>query len=158
VADGVALLDPYGEWTRFFGQLFPNDKWSTGGFIIVLSCPRRRSALATYRPTRWATRGAPVNVILCSLCRFWQAGSVGLVWRLVLQTGMWSLVVVPVNAACDQCSRINHAGLDVLVHMLVLDGAPQPLHEHVVLPCTAPIHAELATRFRTTSVKSVAVN
>ena len=60
---------------------------------------------------------------------------------------MRPLVVVPVDVACDQGTRISHAGIDMLVHMFVLDGAPQALHEDVVSPGTTPIHAELATRF-----------
>ncbi len=66
------------------------------------SCPRRRTALATYRPTRWATRGAPTCFILCSLRRLWQVCAVGLVGRLIFQTGVWPLRVVPVNMASDQ--------------------------------------------------------
>ena len=37
----------------------PSFKWTPGGLPKVQSCPRRRWSLATNRPTRWATRGAP---------------------------------------------------------------------------------------------------
>jgi hypothetical protein len=46
------------KWSRLFEQLPPIYKWVPGGLRQVRSCPRRRSALATNRPTRWATRGA----------------------------------------------------------------------------------------------------
>lgn len=46
-------------WLRFFEQLSPIYKWTPGELRKVQSCPRRREALATNRPTRWATRGAP---------------------------------------------------------------------------------------------------
>ena len=41
-----------------FEQLSPIYKWTPGELRKVQSCPRRRSALATNRPTRWATRSA----------------------------------------------------------------------------------------------------
>ena len=47
------------KWPRLSEQLSPSFKWTAGGLQTVQSCPRRRSALATNRPTRWATRGAP---------------------------------------------------------------------------------------------------
>jgi 8-oxo-dGTP pyrophosphatase MutT (NUDIX family) len=47
------------KWPRLSEQLSPIVKWTAGGLQTVQSCPRRRSALATNRPTRWATRGAP---------------------------------------------------------------------------------------------------
>jgi hypothetical protein len=47
------------KWLRLFEQLSPIFKWAAGRLQTVQSCPRRRSALATNRPTRWATRGAP---------------------------------------------------------------------------------------------------
>lgn len=47
------------KWSRLFEQLSPIYKWVPGGLRQVQSCPWRRSALATNRPTRWATRGAP---------------------------------------------------------------------------------------------------
>jgi len=47
------------KWPRMSEQLSPIYKWTQGGLLKVQSCPRRRTALATYRPTRWATRGAP---------------------------------------------------------------------------------------------------
>jgi hypothetical protein len=48
------------KWLRLFEQHPPIYKWKTlCGLPKVQSCPRRRSALATNRPTRWATRGAP---------------------------------------------------------------------------------------------------
>jgi hypothetical protein len=47
------------KWPRSFEQHSPIYKWTAGGLVKVQSCPRRRSALATNRPTRWATRGAP---------------------------------------------------------------------------------------------------
>ena len=37
----------------------PSFKWTPGGLPKVQSCPWRRWSLATNRPTRWATRGAP---------------------------------------------------------------------------------------------------
>ena len=40
-------------------NLPPSFKWTPGGLPTVQSCPRRRWSLATNRPTRWATRGAP---------------------------------------------------------------------------------------------------
>ena len=40
-------------------NLPPSFKWTPGGLPKVQSCPRRRWSLATNRPTRWATRGAP---------------------------------------------------------------------------------------------------
>ena len=47
------------KWPRLSEQHAPIFKWTAGGLQTVQSCPRRRSALATNRPTRWATRGAP---------------------------------------------------------------------------------------------------
>src|SRR3972149_2832391 len=47
------------KWLRLFEQLSPIYKWTPGELRKVQSCPRRRSALATNRPTRWATRGTP---------------------------------------------------------------------------------------------------
>ncbi len=47
------------KWLRLFVQLSPIFKWTAGGSQTVQSCPRRRRSLATNRPTRWATRGAP---------------------------------------------------------------------------------------------------
>ena len=47
------------KWLRLSEQSSPIFKWTAGGLRTVQSCPRRRSALATNRPTRWATRGAP---------------------------------------------------------------------------------------------------
>jgi L-fuculose-phosphate aldolase len=47
------------KWSRFFEQFSPIYKWVPGGLSEVQSCPRRRAALATDRPPRWATRGAP---------------------------------------------------------------------------------------------------
>ena len=47
------------KWPRLSEQLSPIYKWTASGLQTVQSCPRRRSALATNRPTRWATRGAP---------------------------------------------------------------------------------------------------
>jgi hypothetical protein len=49
------------KWPRLSEQLSPIYKWTAGGLQTVQSCPRWRSALATNRPTRWATRGAPWN-------------------------------------------------------------------------------------------------
>jgi type I restriction enzyme M protein len=59
---GERICDPAcgtEKWSRLFEQLSPIYKWAPGGLPEVQSCPRRRSALATNRPTRWATRGAP---------------------------------------------------------------------------------------------------
>ena len=47
------------KWPRLFEQLPPSFKWTAGRLQTMQSCPRRRSALATNRPTRWATRGTP---------------------------------------------------------------------------------------------------
>ena len=47
------------KWPRLSEQHPPILKWIPCGLPTVQSCPRRRSALATNRPTRWATRGAP---------------------------------------------------------------------------------------------------
>ena len=47
------------KWPRLSKQHSPTFKWTAGGLQTVQSCRRRRSALATMRPTRWATRGAP---------------------------------------------------------------------------------------------------
>ena len=47
------------KWSRFIEQLSPIYKWTAGWLVQVQSCPRRRSALATNRPARWTTRGAP---------------------------------------------------------------------------------------------------
>ena len=47
------------KWPRLSKQHSPTFKWTAGRLQTVQSCPRRRSALATMRPTRWATRGAP---------------------------------------------------------------------------------------------------
>jgi hypothetical protein len=47
------------KWLRLFEQISAIYKWTPGWLREVQSCPRRRSALATNRPTRWATRGAP---------------------------------------------------------------------------------------------------
>ena len=47
------------KWLRLFEQLSPIYKWTPGGSQTVQCCPRRRSALATNRPTRWTTRGTP---------------------------------------------------------------------------------------------------
>jgi hypothetical protein len=49
------------KWPRLSEQLSPIYKWTAGGLQTVQSCPRWRSALATNRPPRWATRGAPWN-------------------------------------------------------------------------------------------------
>ena len=46
-------------WPRLSKQHSPTFKWTAGGLQTVQSCPRRRSARATMRPTRWATWGAP---------------------------------------------------------------------------------------------------
>ena len=54
----LSLLGWAQKWSRLFEQLSPIYKWTAGGLPKVQSCPRRRSALATNRPTRWATRGA----------------------------------------------------------------------------------------------------
>ena len=50
---------PEERWLRLFERLSPIYKWTPGELRKVQSCPRRREALATNRPTRWATRGAP---------------------------------------------------------------------------------------------------
>ena len=47
------------KWPRLSEQHSPIYKWTAGGLPKVQSCPRRRWSLATNRPTRWATRGAP---------------------------------------------------------------------------------------------------
>jgi len=47
------------KWSRFFEQFPAIYKWVPGGLRQVQSCPRRRAALATDRPPRWATRGTP---------------------------------------------------------------------------------------------------
>jgi site-specific recombinase XerD len=47
------------KWPRLSEQHSPIHKWNPSGLPTMQSCPRRRSALATNRPTRWATRGAP---------------------------------------------------------------------------------------------------
>ena len=53
------MTHPHQKWPRLFEQHSPILKWIPGGSQTVQSCPRRRWSLATNRPTRWATRGAP---------------------------------------------------------------------------------------------------
>ena len=58
------------KWSRLFEQLSPIYKWTPGGLREVQSCPRRRSALATDRPPRWTTRGAPPISFYAACLRF----------------------------------------------------------------------------------------
>jgi ABC-type spermidine/putrescine transport system permease subunit I len=57
----LGLTVAHEKWPRLSEQLSPIYKWTAGGLQTVQSCPRWRSALATNRPPRWATRGAPWN-------------------------------------------------------------------------------------------------
>lgn len=60
-AQHITPLADTEKWPRLSEQHSPILKWTACGLPTVQSCPRRRSALATNRPTRWATRGAPAG-------------------------------------------------------------------------------------------------
>src|ERR1017187_9178493 len=108
------------KWLRLSEQLSPIYKWTAGGFVTVQSCPRRRSALATNRPTRWATRGAPGELILCGQRHRWQLGKVVLVGREIGKAGVRSSGVVPAQVVGDVGARGAHAVVGLEVHALVL--------------------------------------
>src|ERR1019366_1246640 len=140
----ITALKVSKKWLRLSEQLSPIYKWTAGGFVTVQSCPRRRSALATNRPTRWATRGAPGELILCGQRHRWQLGKVVLVGREIGKARVRSSGVVPAQVVGDVGARGAHAVVGLEVHALVLHAAPQPLDEDVVAPGAAPVHAELA--------------
>src|ERR1700680_5061208 len=52
--------------------------------------------------------------------------------------------VEPVHIAANVGARRAHAVIGLEVHAFVFHAAPQAFDEHIVPPCAAPVHGELA--------------
>jgi bifunctional non-homologous end joining protein LigD len=82
--------------------------------------------------------------ILRSQLQLRQARQVRLIGREPGQARMGSMLVVPGQVVGDVSTRGADAVVGLQVHPLVLDAAPQALHEHVVSPGTAAVHGQPA--------------
>ena len=67
---------------------------------------------------------------------------VRLIGRLIPDTRVLALGVVPVKVFGNIASGLTHRVKRTKIHALVLNGAPEPLDEDVVTPCTPTVHRE----------------
>jgi hypothetical protein len=55
---------------------------------------------------------------------------------------MGASLIVKAQIAADRCARITDAFIGPQIYLLVFDGAPQTLDEHIVPPSAFAIHAD----------------
>src|SRR3954453_9055555 len=55
---------------------------------------------------------------------------------------MGSAGVVKAEVTGERIPYLGHGIVGLEVYLLVLDGAPEPLHEHIVAPCASAVHAD----------------
>ena len=56
---------------------------------------------------------------------------------------MTSLIIVEMKVFSKRGPRLGYGLIGLEIHLLVFDGAPQPLDEHVVAPAALAIHADI---------------
>jgi hypothetical protein len=65
-----------------------------------------------------------------------------LVWCLIVERLVEALFVVKSDPAADAGFSLRNAGVGLEVDLLVLEAAPQPLHEDVVQVAALAVHAD----------------
>jgi hypothetical protein len=55
---------------------------------------------------------------------------------------MRSAGIVKAEVTGDRRPRLGHGIVGLEVNLLVLDGAPEPLHKHIIAPCASAVHAD----------------
>ncbi len=76
--------------------------------------------------------------------------------RLVFDTGISSVSVVPIKELRNVIACCDHTVVSLEVNPFKFDSTPQPLEKHIVTPCTLAIHRAL--ELSTIAINSVAVN
>ena len=61
---------------------------------------------------------------------------------------MWAASIVKVQVAADRTARLADAVVGLQIHLLIFDGAPQPLDEDIVPPSPFAVHADGECRWR----------
>ena len=55
--------------------------------------------------------------------------------------------IVPVEILHDGRSRVAHRVVSMQVNLFIFERFPQSFNEHIISPCPAPAHAQLASSF-----------
>ena len=71
---------------------------------------------------------------------------------------MWAASIVKVQVAADRTARLANAVVGLQIHLLIFDGAPQPLDEDIVPPAPLPSMLIAMPLPASTPVKAVPVN
>ena len=71
-----------------------------------------------------------------------QRSEVGLIGRLPVKARMRPAGIIEAEIAANRSPRLGHRVVGLEIHLLILDGSPQPFDEHVVAPCAPAVHAD----------------
>ena len=76
-------------------------------------------------------------------------------WYAV-KTGMWSPLVVEGDIVSDRLFSLSHCAVGFEVDLVILDGSPEALHEHIVSPAPFAVHADTDAVLLTADKQSLA--